>query len=401
MGLMHKRGYTYLKTIAGTVLAMAIIVTLQSVKPVFAGSDLSDVIRQDADIMRSVDQEEDSSNNRRCINFSDFQAGFSLDMLAGTQILWRTERWEDRAWDGKGPDTLGYPSVVRNIYGDGADYKYYLYYSHHGPSAGIGCAVSDCIEGPYRKLAEIDSTRLDSQVLRCGGKYGDAAHFSSPCVVWNEDVKAWYMYFHFLKNEWKEGKGHQKTALASCSNLRENSWKPFTDDSGNLKVVLPTTSERWMNSQSSYHAIQRLHNGLWSAFLRGTGGSFFDDRWVQDPCKLGFAFSKNAESWEYATTNPVIYQGDGRGGKSGVYRPKFVAYLGGVKYLVCWQESDSYDVNPVIVCGRTSDFKAFEKIRDGYSQLPVGDGMMCLWRIGTKLFVFSGRYVYVMRIFGR
>jgi hypothetical protein len=38
-----------------------------------------------------------------------------------------------------------------------------------------------------------------------------------------------------------------------------------------------------MNSQSSYHAVQRLPDGRWLGFLRGTGGEYSPEgKWLQD-----------------------------------------------------------------------------------------------------------------------
>jgi hypothetical protein len=79
------------------------------------------------------------------------------------------------------------------------------------------------------------------------------------------------------------------TALATCPELTSHSWTVLKDPKldkvsvWGIAPVLPTTEKPWMNSQSSYHAVQRLADGLWLAFLRGTSA----DQIVQ----LGFATS--------------------------------------------------------------------------------------------------------------
>ena len=59
--------------------------------------------------------------------------------------------------------------MVKNSHGQNSDGKYYLYYAHHDPTSGIGCAVAESITGPYTKAAiahEVLGTDwTDSQVL--------------------------------------------------------------------------------------------------------------------------------------------------------------------------------------------------------------------------------------------
>lgn len=58
-----------------------------------------------------------------------------------------------------------------------------------------------------------------------------------------------------------------------------------------------------------------------------TGGEYdAGGRWIQDPCKLGFATSSNGRHWEYFPENPVIHQDDRGGSRQGVYRPHFIGY---------------------------------------------------------------------------
>lgn len=356
------------------------------------------VVSTDVQIWESLNEAQ--KNNLKTIDLTDLETNLPLHVIYTKRVLQRTESWEHSTWDRKNDhDTLGYPTVVKNIYGTKPDNKYYLYYAHHDPKSGIGCAVADSIEGPYRKLAEIDPTKANSVVLVPPGKAGEPFHYSSPSVVWNEGEHLWFMYFHFFRDEWKKGKGHQKTALATSPDLRANIWTPWTDRDGHLVAVLPTTTERWMNSQSSYHAIQRLPNGTWLAFLRGTGGEYdTKGNWVQDPTKLGFATSTDGRHWAYFPENPIIYQVNGSEGRKGVYRPHFIGYLGNGRYVAVWSESNYYDSNPRIIYGTTSDFKTFKRDPRGYANWPSADGLINPWREGNKLYLFAGKYIYVMEL---
>ena len=326
-------------------------------------------------------------NNLKCVELSDLAEDLPLDVVRSTEVLRRTELWEN--------DSLGYPTVVRNDRGPDADGRYYLYYAHHDLDSGIACAVADSIEGPYVKLAQRDPTRADSRVLKCPGRPGPA-HFSSPCVVWNGAEQRWFMYFHHDAGEWATGGGHQRTALATCTNLAANAWEPWTGADGKLIPVFPVTKERWMNSQSSYHAVQQLPDGRWLGFLRGTGGEYSPEgKWLQDVCKLGFAISQDGRRWDYFSENPVIHQDLG-GGRQGVYRPHFVGCLGKGEYLLCWSESQPYDGGPRIVYGRTRDFRTVVRDPRGSARWQMGDGLVSPWREGDRLYLFAGRYIHVM-----
>ncbi len=339
-------------------------------------------------------------NNLKCVDLSDLKEGLPLDVTRSTQILWQTEPWERSTWPaGKGRESVGYPTMVRNDRGPNSDNRYYLYYAHHDPNSGIGCAVAESIEGPYVKLAQADPTRRDSRVLVCPGKPGQPFHYSSPCVLWNEQEQLWFMYFHFYENQWQTGGGHQRTALATCPDLNENVWTPWMDQHGKLVPVFPVTAERWMNSQSSYHAVQRLPDGRWLGFLRGTGGEYTaTGKWVQDPCKLGLATSMDGRRWEYSSQNPVIHLDDGGGGRKGVYRPHFVGYLGDGEYLLCWSESASYDGGPKIIYGRTKDFRTVVRDTRGYARWTMADGLISPWREGNQLYLFAGKYLHVVNL---
>jgi len=346
----------------------------------------------------SADDGAGLDGNLKCVDLSDLETGLPLEVTESRRILWRTEAWEHSTWDPKADrDSLGFPTVVRNDRGGHPDGRYYLFYAHHDPNSGIGCAVAENVGGPYMKLAASDPGREHSQVLVNPGKPGEPFHYSSPCVVWCEEEQAWFMYFHYYSNLWKQGQGHQRTALATCQDLSTNVWTPWLDAGGQLVTVFPVTAEPWMNSQSSYHAVQRLPDGRWLGFLRGTGGEYDPEgKWTQGPCTLGFATSHDGRHWDYFRENPVIHQDDGTGGRKGVYRPHFVGYLGDAGYLVCWSESQPYDSALRAVYGRTRDFRSFIRSPAGYARWSPGDGLVSPWREGSTLYLFSGKFVHLL-----
>ena len=342
-------------------------------------------------------------NNLKCVGLHDLKGALPLDVAFSRQILRQTEDWEYSTWGEPETreDSVGYPTVVRNDRGPRPDGLYYLFYAHHDPNSGIGCAVADSIEGPYRKLAELDSSRRDSRVLVNPGKPGEPLHYSSPCVVWCEEEQLWFMYFHYLEYPPPGERGDQWTGLATCSDLAGNVWTPWADDAGRLVKVFPTTEARWMNSQSSYHVIQRLPDGRWVGFLRGTGGEHdANGKWVQDPPLLGMATSSNGRIWDYFPDNPIIPLADEMHDRSEIrYRPHFIGYLGGKDYLICWSEKfKPYNREPRVMYGRTRDFETLERDVRGYANLPEidMDGLISPWREENRLFLFSGKYVHVV-----
>jgi len=117
-----------------------------------------------------------------------------LDVVSTKHVLKQTEDWEHGVWKNPrwpqgGGDTLGYPSVVKNMHGPKPDGKYYLFYAHHDPRSGIGAAVADSITGPFSKEVNVPG-RSDNQVVpsfHAGSTNpDDPSHNSSPWVLWNE-----------------------------------------------------------------------------------------------------------------------------------------------------------------------------------------------------------------------
>ena len=380
-------------------MLMALIVACVGLLPRAQGQNAADVHRL--------------RNNLNCVDLSDLRGKLSLKASETAQILRVSEEWERSTWEPGGQrDSVGYPAVVVNDQGKNPDGKFYLYYAHHDPTSGIGCAISDSITGPYSKLSDIDSGREHSMVLvnpHYPGKSGDPSHYSSPCVVWNADEQLWFMYFHYYNHyhgAWKSdpkspGAGDQMTALATCADLSSHKWSVLKDpDVGKVSVhdivpVLPTTKEAWMGSQSSYHAVARLADGRWMAFLRGTP--------VEGLPTLGFATSADGRRWQYFEQNPVIHQKQTRRSHQGIYRPGFIGYLGKNRkdedeYLVVWTESPAAGDVPQPRYGYTTDFVRIRRDRRGYAGWPAGDGHIRAWREGNRLYLFTDKYVHTLKL---
>ena len=352
-------------------------------------------------------------NNLRCVDLSDLKKALPLTVVSSKRILEANEAWERSTWSpGQNRSSLGYPSLVRNDHGRKADGKYYLYFAHHDPTSGIGCAVADRIGGPYTKIKALDPAREHSMVLvnpHYPGKKGDPSHFSSPCVAWCEEEKLWFLYFHYYNHyhgAWKgdprsPGQGNQMTALAVSEDLASHRWRIVRDEAlGKVSVhdilpVLPTTKVPWMESASSYHAIQRLPGGQWLAFLRGTP--------VKGLPTLGFATSQNGREWRWGKNNPILHPDDGGKGYRGIYRPGFVAYLGKLrsgkrKYLLVWTESPAAGDVPQPRYGYTTDFIKVVRDPRGHAKWPAGDGLISAWREGNRLYLFAGKELHVMKL---
>ena len=367
-------------------------------------------------------------NNLQVVDLSDLDGDLPLDVVSSTQILWQTQNWEhstlgNPSWPAGGHESLGYPTMVKNTHGLNSDGKYYLYYAHHDPTSGIGSAVANSITGPYTKPSiaheVLGSGWTDSQVLvnplyRPGGMPVDwIGHYSSPSIVWNEDEDLWFMYFHYYNHYWggagdppgeawstnNPGMGHQMTALATTPDLSSHDWTIWTDpvwsrvSAHNIVPVLPTTDEAWASGASSYNGIQRLPDGQWLAFVRGTNDS-------TGLPTVGFATSDDGTTWDYFPENPVIAPGKSWTVDTSEYRPKFVGYLGENgsgedEYLVAWAEHSA----PHVIYSTTTDFKTFQRDSRGYANwgTDVG-GIVNVRREGDSLYLFSGKFVHTMTL---
>ena len=146
-----------------------------------------------------------------------------------------------------------------------------------------------------------------------------------------------------------------------------------------------------MESASSYHAIQRLPNGQWLAFMRGTS--------QEGAPTVGFATSADGRSWDYFPENPVIASGKPWTVNASEYRPAFIGYLGDNgsgddAYLVAWSEHS----NPHVIYSTTTDFLTFERDPRGYASWGGADGLVSAWREGSQLYLFAGKHVHEMTL---
>ena len=191
------------------------------------------------------------------------------------------------------------------------------------------------------------------------------------------------------------------TALATTADLSSNNWTIYTDSSyGTVSVwdivpVLQTTDAAWASSASSYNGIQRLSDGTWLAFVRGSPTTGL-------PVTVGFGTSTDGRNWSYFPENPVIEEGKAWTANTTHYQPKFVGYLGENgsgedEYLVAWSEHS----NPHIIYSTTTDFITFERDSRGYADWGTGDGGITnVHREGDTLYMFSGKNVYEMDLSG-
>lgn len=315
-------------------------------------------------------------------------------LTQGTTILRRTERWEY----GSGSDTLnhvGYPSVVYDEGGATRQPRIYLFYAIHDVPSGIGLARSPNPTRDFAKLAESDPLRIDSRVLVAPLRPRGTSHYSSPVVLWDDTTQHWFMYFHYYSNEFDRGRGHQRTALARTADLDSNDWRIHADEQGRIVSVLPTSASRWMNSQSTYHAIVRLQGPLWVAFLRGVGGEIdASGAWQQDPARLGFAVSRDGIRWAEVPGNPRITPSlAGATGKTGVFRPLFLAVVNNA-LLACWSESEHYDHSPSAHCATTADLQNFRPIPMKIHGLEFADGPASALALGQSIYLYQGSSVY-------
>ncbi|MGW7353305.1 hypothetical protein [Streptomyces sp. NPDC054784] len=68
--------------------------------------------------------------------------------------------------------------------------RYYLYYAPHDAPGGICLAYGDSLEGPFTEYEGNPLVRNEWQ------PHYKVSHVSSPHVLWNDDVKELWLYFH-------------------------------------------------------------------------------------------------------------------------------------------------------------------------------------------------------------
>lgn len=335
-------------------------------------------------------------NNRHVTDLRDIVSSDQLAYRGARRILDRTEPWEYSAENPKSTDPeddVGFPSLVSGPE-DGKNGRYRLFYAIHDPDSGIGLAIAPRPDGPYAKVASLWGTP-DSRILRAPPRPRLTSHFSSPVAVPNPESGLWHLYFHFYDNRFAEGLGHQHTALATSRNMRD--WVVMKGRDGGILSVLPTTSARWMNSQSSYHVICRLPNGLWLAWLRGTGGVMASDGFRQDVTALGLAVSEDGIKWSLHPSSPQLVPARAPVVGGGVIRPVFIARLRNT-YLCCWAESAHYDHGRRYVFATTDDFQSFQPTFNPIPADRVPDGPASLWRSGRDLWMLAGNSAHHLTI---
>ena len=148
------------------------------------------------------------------------------------------------------------------------------------------------------------------------------------------------------------------------------------------KAVLPVTADKWISGTSSYHNICVLPNGTFLAFLNGRGEYVNGKGWQY--AGLGFATSQDGINWDYFPDNPII-EGELRGLANGL-----IGYLGDGEYLVLW--SEKWD----LIYGTTRDFKKIT--RDPRGPANWKGALICPWREGNKLYLFTQRSIHIMEL---
>lgn len=329
-------------------------------------------------------------NNRHLLNLRDADSLDEFAIVARRRLISRTEDWELSAERPETQNDVGYPSLV--VSRDEHDAKRYnLFYAIHDVASGIGLATSDRIAGPYAKRGT--GPFPDSRVLYPPARPRLTSHFSSPVVIWNQERREWFMYFHFYSNQFAEGLGHQNTGLATSKNLLD--WHILTGSDGDFLAVLPVTPELWMNSQSTYHSIQRLPNGLWLAFVRGTGVRIENGKEVGEPTAMSFAVSVDGVRWSLVPGAPQFPALGTREGKIVVRRPGFVARLRD-RYVICWSEGAERVGGQRHRYAYTRDFQTFDPTASGPA-FDVEDGAIVPWREGGEVFLLTGPWLYSLQ----
>lgn len=83
-----------------------------------------------------------------------------------------------------------FPSVVRTDKFQKPLGKYYMYYAPHSGPGGICLAYADALEGPWK---EYEANPVISKDWKPNYEVG---HVSSPDIVWIEEEKKYFLYFH-------------------------------------------------------------------------------------------------------------------------------------------------------------------------------------------------------------
>ncbi|RCV50185.1 glycoside hydrolase family protein [Marinitenerispora sediminis] len=159
--------------------------------------------------------------------------------------------------------------------------RYYLYYAPHDAPGGICLAYGDSLEGPFTEYPG------NPIVGRTWSPHYSVSHVSSPHVMWNEEHREMWLYFHGENNT---------TRLA-----RSKDGIHFTYD----RVVLTTAMLPRGTTETSYARVFRHDLPARGAryimvFMRNSTANHRD---------IGWGWSADGRIWEFAS-QPLIDHAD-------------------------------------------------------------------------------------------
>lgn len=155
--------------------------------------------------------------------------------------------------------------------------RYYLYYAPHDAPGGICVSYGNHLNEPFTEY------RGNPIVGRTWSPHYNVSHVSSPHVLWNEDVKEMWLYFH----------GENTTTRLA----RSKNGIDFTYD----KVVLSTSMLPSGTTEASYARVFR-HD------LPAVGGRYVMVFMINDTTNrrsIGWGWSADARNWTFSQT-PLI-----------------------------------------------------------------------------------------------
>ncbi|MFI1395978.1 hypothetical protein [Streptomyces sp. NPDC020681] len=164
--------------------------------------------------------------------------------------------------------------------------RYYLYYAPHDAPGGICLAYSNALEGPYTEYPANPIVSNDWQ------PHYRVSHVSSPHVLWNEDAKEMWLYFH----------GENTTTRLA----RSKDGIHFTYD----KVVLSTSMMPSGTTETSYARVFRHDLPSRGAryvmlFMLNNTTNHRDIHWGWSPDGRGWTFDQRplVRHWDVGAVN--------------------------------------------------------------------------------------------------
>ncbi|MFF1926214.1 hypothetical protein ACFVW8_37315 [Streptomyces sp. NPDC058221] len=155
--------------------------------------------------------------------------------------------------------------------------RYYLYYAPHDAPGGICLAYGDSLEGPFTEYPHNPIVRND------WSPHYKVSHVSSPHVMWNEDAKELWLYFH----------GENTTTRLARSKDGIN----FTYDKGVLSTAMMPAG----TTETSYARVFR-HD------LPSHGARYvmvFMINNTTDHRDIGWGWSADGRTWTFSQT-PLV-----------------------------------------------------------------------------------------------